>query len=173
MIDLTFPIAICYHITQQVRCTPIVLEKGKQMPKVTVTLIEGTRVEATARDHQWLVDEPRKVGGSDEGPNPYEMLLGALGACTAITISMYAKHKGIDVESVEIEYDFKREHAEDCKECEDTEKGLLDIVRSKAIIWGKFDEATRQRLAQIVSRCPVHKTLEKGVKIFDSVEFVE
>lgn len=143
------------------------------MAKVTVALIEGTRVEITARDHTWIADEPVKIGGTDKGPNPYEMLLGSLGACTAITLSLYARHKGIPLESVEVEYEFSREHAEDCKECGSEDKGLLDIVRSKATIWGTFDEATRERLAQIVSRCPVHKTLEKNVKVFDSVEFVE
>lgn len=143
------------------------------MPKVTVSLVEGTKAEVKARGHTWIADEPVKLGGTDEGPNPYELLLGALGACTAITVSLYARHKQIDLESIQIEYEFNREHAEDCRECEGDEKGLLDIIRSKAIIWGDFDDATRERLAQIVSRCPVHKTLEKNVKVFDTVEFVK
>lgn len=143
------------------------------MPKVNVSLIEGTRATITARDHNWVADEPVKAGGTDKGPSPYELLLGSLGACTAITLSLYAKHKGINLESVEIEYEFTRVHAEDCQECESEEGGLLDVIRSKATIWGKFDESTRQRLEQIVSRCPVHKTLEHKINIFDSVEFIE
>jgi putative redox protein len=149
-----------------------VARKDVSMPKVTVALVEGTRAEISSRGHEWVADEPEKVGGTDKAPNPYEMLLASLGACTAITLSLYAKHKKIDLESVEIEYEFKREHAEDCKECEEDDKGLLDVVRSKATIFGDFDEPTRQRLAQIVSRCPVHKTLDKGIKMFDTVEFV-
>lgn len=143
------------------------------MPKVTVALVEGAKVNITARKHQWIADEPVKVGGTDEGPNPYELLLGSLGACTAITLSLYARHKGIPLESVEIEYEFMRVHAEDCQECESEESGLLDVIRSKATIWGKFDEATRKRLEQIVSRCPVHKTLERRINVFDQVEFLE
>jgi putative redox protein len=148
-------------------------EVEELMPKVNVSLIEGTRATITARAHSWVADEPIKDGGTDKGPSPYELLLGSLGACTAITLSLYAKYKGIDIESVEIEYEFNRVHAEDCKECESDEKGLLDVIRSKATIWGKFDEASRRRLEQIVSRCPVHKTLERKINVFDSVEFIE
>jgi len=143
------------------------------MPKVNVKLISGTKVELETRGHNWIADEPEKVGGTDTGPNPYEMLLGALGACTAITLSLYARHKNLPLEGVEIEYEHKKVHAEDCAECESDETGLLDVVRSTATIKGKFDAATRERLAQIVSRCPVHKTLEREIKVFDSVRFLE
>lgn len=143
------------------------------MPKIRVKLLEGTRVELETRGHQWIADEPEKLGGTDQGPNPYEMLLGALGACTAITLSLYAQRKKLPLEGVEIEYEHKKVHAEDCAECESEESGLLDIVRSTATITGKFDVDTRKRLGEIVSRCPVHKTLERSIKVFDKVRFVE
>jgi putative redox protein len=143
------------------------------MATVTVSLRSGTKVELNSRGHKWLADEPEKAGGTDEGPTPYELLLGALGACTAITLQLYARHKKLPLEGVEIEYEHNRVHAEDCKECESEDKGYLDVVRSKATIKGGFDEATRKRLEQIVSRCPVHKTLERALHMFDSVSFSE
>jgi len=141
------------------------------MAKVTVRLDGGTRIDISGRGHGWLADEPASVGGSDQGPTPYELLAGALGACTAITLGLYAQHKGVDLRSVEIDYEFTREHAKDCQECESDEEGLLDIIRSTARLKGDFTPQQRQRLEQIVSRCPVHKTLERGMKIFDKVEF--
>ncbi|MFH2055202.1 MAG: OsmC family protein [bacterium] len=143
------------------------------MPKIKVKLIEGTKIELETRGHRWIADEPEKLGGTDQGPNPYELLLGALGACTAITLSLYAQRKNLPLEGVEIIYEHQKVHAEDCAECESDDTGLLDVVRSTATISGKFDAATRQRLAEIVSRCPVHKTLERAIRVFDKVRFLE
>jgi uncharacterized OsmC-like protein len=142
------------------------------MPRITATLSEGTVVTMSNGRHRWRADEPIDKGGTDTGPTPYELLLGSLAACTAITLSLYGKHKGIDLETVEAEYAYDRVHADDCRDCEEETTGFIDRVSSTVRIRGTLDDAQRARLAQIVSRCPVHKTLEKSVHVVDTVEFV-
>ena len=142
------------------------------MPRITATLDGGTRVTITNGRHTWHGDEPVDKGGTDTGPTPYEMLLGSLAACTAVTLSLYANHKGIDLERVEAAYEYDRVHVEDCEDCEDDASGFIDRIESAVRISGVFDEAQRKRLTQIVSRCPVHKTLENRVRLEDQVEFV-
>ncbi len=139
------------------------------MALVTAQLRSGTRATISVRQFSWLADEPPEVGGTDEGPNPYEILLGGLAACIAITLRLYANHKGIQLEGVGVELEFDRVHADDCLECDNTEGGMIDRIRSTVVIQGSFDDAQKKRLAQITERCPVHKTLVKGVQIFDAV----
>lgn len=141
------------------------------MTHITASLRAGTAVELSNGRHHWRADEPMDVGGEDTGPNPYELLLGSLAACTCITLALYCRHKGIQLESVEATYDFGRVHAKDCEECDDADAGLIDRIESHVTIRGDFDDAQRARLSQIVSRCPVHKTLEKGPVIADEVSF--
>ena len=141
------------------------------MPKITASLTRGTDVTISNGRHTWRADEPAGKGGTDMGPTPYEMLLGSLAACTAITLSLYANHKGIELEGVEAAYEFYRVHADDCQDCESETTGFIDRISSSVLIMGSFDEAQRKRLTQIVSRCPVHKTLENRVHLVDRVEF--
>ncbi len=141
------------------------------MATVTARLRSGTRASSSARQFQWLADEPPAVGGTDQGPNPYELLLGALAACITITLRLYADHKGISLDGVNVTLEFDRVHAEDCLECDDPEGGMLDRIRTEVTIFGSFDDAQRTRLAQVAERCPVHKTLARRVQIFDSVSF--
>lgn len=142
------------------------------MPRVTATLTGGTEVTVSNGRHSWKADEPAEKGGTDTGPTPYEMLLGSLAACTAVTLSLYVQHKGIELEGVEAEYEFDRVHADDCRDCEQETTGFIDRISSAVRLRGTFDDAQKARLAQIVRRCPVHKTLEKGVHMVDTVEFV-
>lgn len=121
--------------------------------------------------HAWIADEPESAGGTDVGPNPYEMLLGSLAACTCLTLALYCRHKGWPLESIRASYEFSNIHADDCKDCEETEKGLIEQISSKVTISGEFDDAQKKRLAQIVTRCPVHKTLAKGVHLTDETVF--
>jgi uncharacterized OsmC-like protein len=100
----------------------------------------------------WTADEPTALGGTDTGPNPYELLLTSLAACTCITLSYYCQHKGIALESVSATYDFSRVHADDCKDCDDPNKGFIDKIISHVQIEGDFDDAQRKRLAEIVER---------------------
>jgi putative redox protein len=139
------------------------------MARVTAQLRSGTQATISARQFQWLADEPVAVGGTDEGPDPYELLLGALAACITITLRLYADHKGIPLDGVDVTLEFDRVHADDCLECDDPEGGMLDRIQTEVTIFGSFDEAQRTRLARVAERCPVHKTLARRVHIFDSV----
>ena len=141
------------------------------MASVTAQLNSGTRATISARQFTWLADEPPEVGGTDDGPNPYEILLGGLAACIAITLRLYANHKGIQLEGVDVNLEFDRVHADDCLECDSPDGGMIDRIKSEVTIRGSFDEAQRKRLAQVAERCPVHRTLTRGVQIFDMVSF--
>lgn len=141
------------------------------MTTITAELITGTRVEISNGRHSWRADEPPDAGGQDTGPTPYELLMGALAACTCITLALYARHKKIALKSVSASYDFDRIHADDCADCEDEAKGFIERIQSRIRITGDFDAAQRTRLAQVATRCPVHKTLANGLKISDDVQF--
>ena len=141
------------------------------MATVTASLRSGTRATISARQFAWVADEPPGAGGTDEGPNPYEILLGALAACIAITLRVYADYKGISLQGVDVGLEYDRVHADDCAECLDPKSGMLEVIKSQVRIHGSFNEAQRKRLAQVAERCPVHKTLTNGVRIFDSVSF--
>jgi putative redox protein len=140
------------------------------MNRVTAELRENYQVDLSNGRHTWRADEPVDVGGDDTGPNPYDLLLGALASCTTITLALYAKRKGIDLRSVSAEYSYDRVHADDCEVCEDWHEGLVDRVTSRIFIDGSFDDQTRQRLQEVAVRCPVHKTLAAGM-VFDEVVF--
>jgi uncharacterized OsmC-like protein/fermentation-respiration switch protein FrsA (DUF1100 family) len=120
--------------------------------------------------HQWLADEPKSVGGSDQGPNPYELLLMALGACTSMTLRMYARHKGLDLDDVEVRLSHERIHAADCRECEQDD-GKLERILMRLNIHGSLTPEQRARLLEIAGRCPVHRTLSSGPLI--QVDFEE
>ena len=140
------------------------------MTTITAELTENYRVDITNGHHRWRADEPVELGGDNTGPNPYDLLLGSLAACTTITLALYAKRKSIVLSSVSVEYSHDRVHADDCEQCDDDRTGLVDRVTSRIFIDGDFDEATRSRLQEIAVRCPVHKTLAAGV-VFDETVF--
>ena len=141
------------------------------MARIIAKLTSGMAVQLSNGRHEWQADEPADAGGADTGPNPYEMLLGSLAACTCITISWYCQYKGLPLKSVSTTYNFSRVHADDCKDCDIPDKGLIEKITSNVHIEGDFDEAQRKRLAQIAQRCPVHKTLARGVAIEDHATF--
>ncbi len=142
------------------------------MATITADLKSGFAVELRAGDHVWYADEPASLGGTDTGPNPYELLLSAVGACTTITISMYCQRKGWDLHSVSARYELDKIHIDDCADCEDDSTGYVDRVRSEIFIEGDFDEDQRKRLADIAQRCPVHKTVDHGVNFTTETVFV-
>jgi len=141
------------------------------MSQITAELDSGTVVRLSNGRHNWTADEPLGAGGTDAGPNPYELLLGSLAACTCLTISMYCRHKEMTLHSIHASYDFSNVHADDCKDCDEPEKGFIEKITSNIKIRGDFDDAQRKRLAQIVGRCPVHKTLGRGVGFEDNTTF--
>jgi putative redox protein len=141
------------------------------MASITAKLTSGMAVQLSNGRHQWNADEPHNAGGTDTGPNPYELLLGSLAACTCITISWYCQHKQLPLESVSASYDLSRVHADDCEDCDIPDRGFIEKVTSNVHIAGDFDEAQRKRLAQIAERCPVHKTLSHGIVFEDNASF--
>ena len=136
---------------------------------ITADLVGGTHVTITNGRHQWVADEPTELGGTDLGPNPYELLLGSVASCTAITIAFYATRKGIELDSVSVQYSFERIHADDCVDCDDDATGFIDHVISDVFVEGDFDEDQRARIADIATRCPVHRTLDAGIHFTDRV----
>ncbi|GAB5468188.1 MAG: bifunctional alpha/beta hydrolase/OsmC family protein [Rhodospirillales bacterium] len=139
--------------------------------QVRVTESGGGRFlqEVTLGRHHLLADEPRDIGGLDAGPGPYDLLLAGLGACTAMTIRMYADRKEIALESVSVLLTHDRIHAQDCAECE-TREGRIDRIRRRISFSGALDEATRQKLLEIADKCPVHRTLTHEVVIETEAE---
>jgi len=135
---------------------------------ITADMSENTRVEVTNGRHTWKADEPLEKEGDDTGPTPYELLLASLAACTLITLQLYARHKGITLDRVSARYEHQKQDDVD----ESGRKKVVDVLTSDVKIEGDFTEAQRERLAQIVSRCPVHKTIENGSRVVDRVEFV-
>jgi putative redox protein len=120
--------------------------------------------QVSSDDHAWVADEPKKVGGDNLGPDPYEHLLAALGTCTSMTIRMYANHKGIPLDDIDVTLDHIREHATDCEDC-DTPAARLDVLSRTIRLEGDLTEQQRTRLLQIADRCPVHKTLTGDIHI--------
>ncbi|WP_037075770.1 bifunctional alpha/beta hydrolase/OsmC family protein [Pseudonocardia spinosispora] len=132
---------------------------------VVVTEIEaaGYAQDISTARHRWRADEPTPVG-SDSGPDPYQLLLSALGACTAMTIRMYANRKGIPLEHVKATLTHDRLHARDCEDCE-SRTGHVDRIVREISLEGPLDDAQRARLLAIADRCPVHRTLQSEVVI--------
>ncbi len=142
------------------------------MATITAELDEGMAVTLESdAGHRWQADEPEEAGGSGTGPDPYELLLGSLAACTCITVKMYAREKGWALEAVSARYRHDRVHADDCDECDDDQSGYIDRVTGDLTITGDLDDQQQRRLAEVAGRCPVQKTLEKGVHVVDDVSF--
>jgi putative redox protein len=114
--------------------------------------------------HVFVGDEPKSLGGDDLGPTPYEMLLAALGTCTAMTLRMYADRKGWPLDKVCVSLRQYKQHARDCEDCESS-KGRIDRIEREVELIGDLDEEQRARLLDIAAKCPVHKTLTGEIKI--------
>jgi len=114
--------------------------------------------------HRLISDEPTAMGGADLGPNPYELLLAALGSCTSMTLRMYATHKQIDLQDIEVVLQHSRIHAEDCAACEQP-ASLVDRITRVIKLTGNLDDRQRSRLLEIANQCPVHKTLRSRIHI--------
>ena len=124
----------------------------------------GFRTEVLANGHPLTADEPESVGGTDAGPSPYELLSAALGACTTMTLQMYAGRKGWPLEAAEVRLRHAKVH---CEDCADAEQGSARIDRfdRELELEGELDASQRARLLEIADRCPVHRTLTKGVEV--------
>lgn len=139
------------------------------MAEVIVSSIGYLVQQITAGTHTLIADEPREAGGTDAGPDPYSLLLAALGACTAMTLQIYAKRKDWPLERVEVSLKHSRIHARDCQDCSSTE-GKIDQIERYISLDGELSEEQKARLLEIAQRCPVHKTLKSQVSIVDFLD---
>ncbi len=128
--------------------------------RVTVrTGTEGFRTEMFVRGQALVADEPESVGGTGQGPTPYDYLLAALGSCTSMTVQMYARRKKWPLQAAVVRLDHRKIHAEDCAQCEDPGHRIDRFERELDLI-GDLNEEQRQRLLEIADKCPVHRTLK-------------
>jgi putative redox protein len=124
--------------------------------------------QITAGRHLLSADEPVSVGGADAGPTPYDLLLAALGACTAMTLRMYADRTGLPLHRTTVRLRHDRVHAKDCAQTEQN-TGKLSRIRREIDIEGPLNDQERQRLVEIADRCPVHRTLSSEI-VFETTE---
>jgi uncharacterized OsmC-like protein len=120
--------------------------------------------EIIAGRHHLTADEPVSVGGLDSGPGPYELLLAALGACTSMTLRLYADRKKLPLTRTEVRLSHSRVYATDCAECE-TKEGMLDRIECVITLEGDLDAEARKQLLEIANKCPVHRTLVSEIDI--------
>ena len=139
------------------------------MADVIVRSLDNLRQEIAAGPHTLYADEPADVGGDDSAPDPYELLLGALGACTSMTMLLYARRKGWPLEHVEVRLSHHHDYGRDCEEC--PEKPVkLDQIERRITLHGPLDDLQRARLLEIAKMCPVHRTLTGTIQVSDRLE---
>jgi putative redox protein len=120
--------------------------------------------EIMSGPHRFLADEPVKAGGLDSGPGPYDLLLASLGACTSMTLRLYAENKKLPLQRVSVRLTHNKIHAEDCLNCE-TKEGMIDRIDRNITLEGALSADERKRLLEIADKCPVHRTLESEIEI--------
>ena len=138
------------------------------MSEVTVTSIMKLQNEVRYGENQTLIiDEPQAAGGDGAGPDPYTLLLAALGGCISMTVTLYARRKSWPLERVTVRLRQQRIHAKDCVECEASMEGFVHRIERSVTVTGDLTDEQRTRLQEIAHKCPVHKTLTSSIVVTD------
>jgi uncharacterized OsmC-like protein len=141
---------------------------SEQPPNVWTASVHGSGAgyaqEISVGSHHLRADEPAALGGTDTGPTPYDLLISALGACTSMTVSMYARRKAWPLEGVTVRLRHSKVHALDCAGC-DSSAALLDHIDLEIQLHGQLSAEQRSRLLEIANKCPVHRTLTSEIRI--------
>ena len=119
---------------------------------------------------EMIIDEPADLGGDGAGPDPYTLLLSALGGCISMTVTLYARRKGWALERVTVRLRQQRIHAKDCVECSRSAEGFVHRIERAVTVEGDLTDEQRERLQEIAHKCPVHKTLTSEIVIADTEE---
>lgn len=136
------------------------------MSEVTVTSQQNLQnLISYGSGHTMIVDEPREIGGEEAGPDPYTLLLAALGSCISLTVTLYARRKQWPLEQVIVRLRQNRVHASDCQECAENAEGYVHRIERSVSFVGNLTEEQRARLNEISHKCPVHKTLTSPIVI--------
>lgn len=141
------------------------------MSEVIVTSLSNLKNEVSyGAGHAFITDEPLEVGGEDAGPDPYTLLLAALGSCISMTVRLYAKRKEWPLERVTVRLRQNRIHAKDCAECVNAPEGYVHRIERSVTFEGNLSEEQHTRLQEIAHKCPVHKTLTSPIVIAELKE---
>ena len=135
---------------------------------VVVKGFSGLRQDVSIGPHQFLADEGKDVGSDDEGPDPYEYLLAALGTCTNMTLRMYADRKRWPLREVRTALSHAKSYAADCEHCEQ-HGTMVDRIERQITLFGELSQEQRNRLLQIADLCPVHRTLASKIVIHTAI----
>ena len=138
------------------------------MSEVTVVSLSNLQNEVRYGDGRTLIiDEPESLGGDGAGPDPYTLLMSALGGCISMTVTLYARRKGWPLERVTVRLRQQRVHAKDCAECVQNTEGFVHRIERSVSVEGDLTDEQRERLQEIAHKCPVHKTLSSEIVIAD------
>jgi putative redox protein len=145
------------------------VERSDEQIEIGTVLVRETgngkfQQEITSGPHRFLADEPVRVGGLDSGPGPYDLLLAGLGACTSMTLRLYAEQKKLPLERVSVRLAHNKIHAEDCLNCE-IKESMIDRIDRNITLEGALSADERKRLLEIADKCPVHRTLKSEIEI--------
>jgi putative redox protein len=136
------------------------------MSEVIVSSTAGLQNRVRYGDGQeMIVDEPISLGGAGQGPDPYTLLLAALGGCISMTVTLYARRKAWPVERVTVRLRQRRIHAEDCAECTHSAEGFVHRIERSVEVEGPLSDEQRARLQEIAHKCPVHRTLTSEIVV--------
>ena len=141
------------------------------MSHVTVTSLANLQNEVRyGASHSFITDEPLEAGGEDSGPDPYALILAALGSCISMTTMLYARRKGWNVERVTVRLKQGRIHVKDCEECDCSDEGFVHRIQRAVSIEGDLTDEQHARLQEIAHKCPIHRTLTSKIIISELAE---